>query len=134
MKREHNSFKTPLIVEVMTSGKRFRLHYAFTYLWKHEYIEIRVHAGVETDFASIPKLLRLIIEKLGKWNKAAVIHDAIYQDEYETPNYFPWRDFTREEADIIFRDGMIDLGVARWQYNLMYWAVRAGGWLAWKKR
>ena len=39
-----------------------------------------VCAGFETDFASIPRLLRIIISKLGRYNKAALLHDAIYQD------------------------------------------------------
>ena len=126
-----NSFKTPLIVEVMPDGKRFRLHFDFTYLWKWEYIEIRVKAGFETDFASIPVFVRLFLPKLGRYNKAAVIHDAIYQNiVYTYVNY----KFTRKDADIIFHDGMRDLGVAKWRINIMYWGVRIGGWMAWKQR
>lgn len=127
-KREKNSFLTPLVVEVMPSGKRFRLHYDFTYLWKREYIEVHVKAGFVTDFASVPRIFRIIIPKLGRYNKAAVIHDAIYQ------NVIAGHKFIRAQADSIFRDGMIDLGVARWKVNIMYWAVRVGGGMAWRKR
>ena len=129
-KREHNSFKTPLVVEVMPTGKRFKLHYDFTYLWKREYIEIRVKAGFETDFASIPKIFRIIIPKLGRWNKAAVVHDYLYQ----YARYYPPTQITRKLADRCFLDAMIDFGVAKWKYNLMYWAMRVGGWMAWRKR
>ena len=139
MKRERNSFLTPLVVEVLPSGKRFRLYNDFTYLWrvpkedtpawlKTSTIEIHVKRGFETDFASIPRPLRIIIPKLGRYNKAAVIHDAIYQD------VVPRFRFTRAEADIIFLDGMADLGVAKWKRTLMYWAVRIGGFMAWRKR
>ena len=128
MKREHNSFLTPLVVDVLPSGKRFRLYNDFTYLWEREYIEIHVQRGFETDFASIPRPLRIIIPKLGRYNKAAVIHDAIYQD------VVPGFRFTRKEADIVFLDGMADLGVPKWKRTLMYWAVRIGGFLAWKGR
>ena len=131
-----NSFKTPLVVEVMPSGKRFKLHYDFTYLWKIDcpertgmsFMSVRVAAGFETDFASIPRIFRIIIPKLGRWNKAAVLHDAIYQD------VVPGRKFTRAEADQCFLDAMRDLGVAKWKRTLMYWAVRLGGWMAWRKR
>ena len=134
-KRERNSFLTPLVVEVMPSGKRFRVHYEFTYLWKREYIEINVPAGFETDFASIPRIFRILIPKLGKYNKAGVVHDWIYQNYriYKVPGYQSFI-FNRELADQCFRDAMRDLGVAPWKRNLMYWAVRVGGWMAWRKR
>lgn len=131
MKRQRDTFLTPLVVEVMPSGKRFKLHFDFTYLWKREYIEIRVRAGFVTDFASIPWLARVLLPKLGRYNKAAVIHDAIYEARVYT--LLPYR-FTRKEADVIFRDAMKELGVKPWQYNIMYWAVRIGGWMAWRKR
>lgn len=123
MTRERNSFKTPLVVEVM--GKRFRLHYNFTYRWKYKglTIVISVPAGFETDFASIPRFAWILIPKLGRWNKAAVIHDWLYQHGA----------LSRKQADRCFRDGMRDKGVKPWQYNLIYWAVRLFGWLAWKR-
>ncbi len=134
MKRQKNSFLTPLVVEVMPSGKRFRLYFDFTYLWKRLYIEIRVKRGFETDFASIPWIFRWLIEKLGRHNKAAVIHDAIYQNEYTTPNTFPRYEFTRAGADLVFLDGNLDAGVKKWKRYAMYWSVRAFGFLAWRKR
>ncbi len=125
--RERNSFLTPLIVEVMPGGKRFKLYLDFTYLWKRLYIEIHVKRGFETDFASIPWIFRWLISKLGRYNKPAVVHDAIYQ------NAIPGHIFTRAEADLCFLDGMADLGVVKWKRTLMYWAVRLFGWLAWRK-
>jgi len=121
-----NSFLTPLIVEVLPTGKRFRLHFAFTYLWKPDTIPFRLPAGFETDFASIPRFFRIIIPKLGRWNKAAVIHDYIYQSSVIQ--------LMRSDADIIFLDAMTDLGVAKWKRYVMYWAVRGFGWMAWRKR
>ena len=132
MKRERNSFLTPLVVEVLPSGKRFRLYNDFTYLWRREYIEIHVQRGFETDFASIPRSLRIIIPKLGRYNKAAVIHDAIYQDHIIKLGDHISFIFNRKWADICFLDAMADLGVAKWKRTLMYWAVRIGGFLVWK--
>ncbi len=133
MKREHNSFLTPLVVEVMPSGKRFRLYNDFTYLWGQT--KIPVPAGFETDFASIPRIFRIIIPKLGRWNKAAVIHDYIYQNRIiGMTSYNILFTFNRKQADIVFRDAMRDLGVAKWKRYVMYWGVRVGGWMAWRKR
>jgi len=126
--RQRNTFLTPLVVEVMPSGRQFMLHYDFTYLWKRKYIDIQIPSGFETDFASIPKIFRIIIPKLGKYNKAAVIHDAIYRD------YITGYKFARAEADLIFLDGMKDMGVAKWKRYVMYWAVRIFGGFAWRKR
>ncbi len=136
-KREHNSFLTPLVVEVMPSGKRFKLHYDFRYYWRRHGIWIHVKAGFETDFASIPKIFRIIIPKLGRWNKAAVIHDYLYQNHnIVICKLLPSTKFrfSRKLADLIFRDAMTDLGVAKWKRYVMYWGVRVGGFLAWRKR
>ena len=132
-KREHNSFLTPLVVEVMPSGKRFKLHYDFTYLWGKTKIPIPV--GFVTDFASIPRIFRIIIPKLGRWNKAAVVHDWIYQNHtIPMTSYNISFVFKRKQADIVFLDAMTDLGVSKWKRYVMYWGVRLGGWLAWRKR
>lgn len=131
-----NSFKTPLIVEVMPGGKRFKLFHQFTYHWKGDYglVKIVVPIGFITDFASIPRFARLIIPKLGRHNKAAVLHDYIYQNYAIKVSAQVAYIFNREQADIMFRDAMRDLGVAKWKYTLMFWAVRLGGWMAWRKR
>ena len=120
-----NSFLTPLVVEVMPSGKRFRLYNSFTYHVARAGVNIRVPAGFETDFASIPRIFRIIIPKLGRYNKAAVIHDYIYQSDR--------LQLSRKQADQVFLDAMADLGVPKWKRTLMYWAVRIGGFFAWTK-
>ena len=125
--REHNSFLTPLVVEVMPSGKRFRLYNTFTYRWGSKNIIIPV--GFVTDFASIPRVFRWLIEKLGRHNKAAVVHDALYQNV--APGCY---NFTRKMVDQCFLAGMADLGVVKWKRTLMYWAVRLFGWASWGKR
>ncbi len=123
---ERDSFLTPLVVEVMPSGKRFRLFLPFTFQLPE--VKYRVPAGFVTDFASIPRFARVLIPKLGRYNKAAVLHDAIYQNA-AIPVML-----NRKGADLTFLGGMVALGVAPWKRRLMYWAVRLGGWAAWKKR
>ncbi len=123
---ERDSFLTPLVVEVMPSGKRFRLFVPFTFRSKRYGTMIRVSAGFVTDFASIPRFARMLIPKLGRYNKAAVLHDAMYQGVIFA--------FNRYGADLLFLDGMVALGVAPWKRRLMYRFVRLFGWAAWKKR
>lgn len=127
-KRQRNTFLTPLVVEVMPSGKTFKVAREFTYLWKRKSIKVHIAVGTLTDFASIPRLARVIIPKLGKHTKATVPHDAIYRDE------IPGHVFTRSEADLMFRDGMKDLGVVKWKRIVMWLAVRIFGGFAWRKR
>jgi len=128
MKRQRNSFLTPLDVRVMESGKQFRLLNQFTYYYQPLDTHIRVAAGFVTDFASIPQPFHLIISKLGRYNKAAVIHDALYQ------GVIAGGTTKRKVADKVFLQGMVDLGVKRWKRNLMYRAVRLFGWMAWRKQ
>lgn len=123
-----SSFITPLVVEVLDGGRRFKLHYDFTYHWKRHRIKVCVKAGFISDFASIPRLARIIIPKLGRWNKPAVVHDWLYKVKS-----IMGEPITRAEADLCFRDGLKDRGVAKWQYNLIYYSVRAFGWLAWRR-
>ncbi|KKN65892.1 hypothetical protein LCGC14_0477090 [marine sediment metagenome] len=134
MKRQRNTFLTPLVVEVMPSGKTFKLATGFTYKGKRDSAPILVPPGFITDFASIPRGARLIIPKLGKYTKASVLHDFIYQKHtiHVSANEMVY--FTRSMADLVFLDAMADLGVAKWKRYVMYWAVRFGGWIAWKRR
>ncbi|EBY8229153.1 DUF1353 domain-containing protein, partial [Salmonella enterica subsp. enterica serovar Adelaide] len=46
--------------------------------------------------------------------KAAIIHDYLYDNAFRT----------KQEADLIFLDGMMVLGVPEWKRIVMYLAVR----------
>jgi len=126
MMGKRNSFLTPLVVLVMPSGKTFKVAREFTYVWFN--IPLHVPVGFVTDFASIPKICRLLIPKLGRYTKASVIHDALYQDAISD-----WT-FTRALADQCFREGMKELGVIAWKRWAMWFAVRLVGWALWRKR
>lgn len=76
-----------------------------------------------TDFASVPRILWIVLPRWGKYGNAAVIHDWLYWDQSRT----------RKEADEIFLEGMGVLEVGAWTKYAMYWAVRAFGWYAWSK-
>ena len=75
----------------------------------------RVPIGVNTDFASIPKAFRIIIPRVGRHGKAAVLHDWLCE----------FKIIPREQADKIFLEAMESLGVGRIKRRTMYTAVAA---------
>lgn len=87
--------------------------------------ELTVPIKFKTDLASIPRVaLSLVNGKFGKHILPAIVHDYLYR----TTDH----DFTREEADEMFLDGMEAAGVYWLRRKAMYSAVRAGGWLSWQ--
>ncbi|ECI5749343.1 DUF1353 domain-containing protein, partial [Salmonella enterica subsp. enterica] len=78
---------------------------------------ISVPAGFVTDLASVPRLFWTLLPPDGKYAKAAIIHDYLYDNALRT----------KKEADLIFLDGMTVLGVPKWKRTIMYWAVRLFG-------
>lgn len=83
----------------------------------------RVGTGFVTNFASVPRLLRWLIPKYGRYNKATVLHDYLC----EQANL---GNFDRSDADGIFRRCLREAGVAYVRRWLMWAGVRLGGKLA----
>ncbi len=79
--------------------------------------------GFETDLASIPRRLRGIVAQVGRHIQAAIFHDMAYTGAF---------DMTRKEADDMFYDGMVALGVPWYRRMIMYAAVRVGGRSSWQ--
>ena len=106
------------IKETNRMGERvFILERSFGYdsdiLGRH----VVVPVGFSTDGASVPKFIWWLYHPLGKYFRAAVIHD--------------WFCVTNEidyiTAAKVFREAMEVCGVNKWRRNKMYWAVRLGG-------
>lgn len=92
-------------------------------LWDDRYF--RVEIKFKTDLASIPQVLRSLIPQVGKHIQPAIFHDLVYR----TKGHFG---LTRAQADDMLLSGMKYSGV-RWSRRYaIYWAVRVGGWAAWK--
>ena len=88
---------------------------------------ILVPAGFTTDLASVPRLFWRVFPPFGTYSLAAIVHDYLYS---EISTY----DIERSTADRIFRDAMITLGVGRITRNILYNAVRHGGWIPWSRQ
>ena len=128
-----STFTEPLIVSPLPGGRRWRLVGHFTYAVgsEHSGAYIVVPSGFETDFASVPRMFWSIIPPWGKYGKAAIVHDYLYQTLSATSIKTGIR-YTRKDADDIFLEAMGVLGVPTWKKYLMYWAVRLFGWAAFR--
>ncbi|MGT3199083.1 DUF1353 domain-containing protein, partial [Yersinia enterocolitica] len=62
---------------------------------------IKVPTGYVTDLASVPRVFWALFPPHGRYAKAAIIHDYLYDNALRT----------KKEADKIFLDGMQVLGV-----------------------
>jgi hypothetical protein len=77
-----------------------------------------------TDLASIPRLLRSIIDVNGKHRKDAVLHDFLYSKAPALSRAFCDREFLLS---------MAESGVRWTQRQAMHKGVRVGGWVAYSK-
>lgn len=84
---------------------------------------LEVPAGFETDFASVPRWLWWLMPPLGRYSRAALVHDYLYQHHDAMSRFL---------ADALFRELMFHLGVPAWKRLAMYWGVRLFGWLYWR--
>ena len=107
-----SSFTDALQVEIQANGICGKLLNEFDYHVGNETSPdvVKVPSGFITDFASTP----FFIWKMGLYSKAAVVHDYLYQSKLRT----------RMEADAIFYEAMLVLGVPKWKAGLFYWSVR----------
>jgi hypothetical protein len=119
-----SSFTEILIASPLKDGNKWVVRKEFEYYIKEEGGDsVCVPAGFVTDYASIPQVLWTLAPKWGKYGKAAIVHDYLYSTHEKS----------RKEADDIFYDAMIVLGVPKWKAKTMYRAVRWFGGKSYKK-
>ena len=122
---KYSSFTTPLILRDNEDGLTFTVEESFEYKLGalSNNIDIKVPKGFVTDLASVPGICWFFVPKLGKYNKAAVLHDYLYQMVREDK-------FSRAIADAIFLEGMEVMEVPCWKRYPMYLMVRVFGFFA----
>ena len=118
-------FTESLVVTPLPDGRTWIILYDFGYEIGDEGSGdvINVPIGFHTDFASIPRPLWAIFPRWGKYGNAAVIHDYLYWEQSHN----------RKESDDILLEGMVVLEVGYFTRYAIYWAVRLGGWWAWRR-
>lgn len=92
---------------------------------------IIIPAGYKTDFASVPRLLRGIVQPGGNHNLATLVHDWLYDTQYSITGKKDWK------KDRLFADNEMlywleKCGVSWIKRQTMYYAVRVGGKNWWK--
>ncbi|MOA12474.1 hypothetical protein D3C78_1324690 [compost metagenome] len=79
-----------------------------------------VPAGYRTDLASVPRIAWSLVPRDEEAaRRASVLHDYLYTDLTAR--------FTRQEADRIFHDALLEDGMPRALAWLLWCAVRVGG-------
>jgi hypothetical protein len=116
-----SSFTDPLVLEFL-GPRRFKLYRPFTYRTDSG-VFITVPAGFITDFASIPRIFWAILPPAGRYGKAAVIHDYLYQIGLGTC----------KEADDLMLEAMQVLEVAAWKRVVIYRMLRVFGIFVWRR-
>ncbi|HFE7524033.1 TPA: DUF1353 domain-containing protein [Salmonella enterica subsp. enterica serovar Newport] len=110
-------FTTPAILE-MLDHYLWRVHEPFAFYLSDDNSDvIEVPAGFITDLATIPRIFWSLMPPDGKYAKAAIIHDYLYDNALRA----------KREADRIFLDGMTVQGVPKWKRTVMYLAVQLFG-------
>lgn len=117
-----SKFTEELLVE--SFGDKWVLKRAFKFYYADKdgspLQEVIVPEGFVTDFASTPKALYSIFPPIGIYNKAAMVHDFLYDASC------PFK-IERQAADRFFLQAMEVLQVPKWKRNLMFAAVRILG-------
>ncbi len=118
-------FHTDCIIKVIDGAiksKPFELEVALVYetgLLAYDSELIIVPAGYRTDFASIPRFFHRVLPPVGKYSRAAVVHDWLC--DVRPPLC------KSDTAADIFREAMVDLGVSPWKIGIMVFAVKTFG-------
>ena len=110
----------PLRLEYIGGGE-WKLLRPYRAIW--HWSRIDVPAGFITDLASVPRIARSIIPQIGNQNGPSVIHDWCYRHNWKT----------RALSDGLFLAAMKVAGVNWLRRNIIYSAVRVGGWVTWNK-
>ena len=130
-----NGFTGDLLVKYL-DGTNWEVAQGFTYhLGTPDGREfVSIGAGLVTDFASIPLVIRLVFRSPGgKWDKPAVVHDCLYRTARLSATDGSLRYIERDEADRIFLEAMSVTGVGWLARRVFYRGVRVGGMFAWDR-
>jgi hypothetical protein len=118
-----SGFANGTVVDVEEINDRYwRLLKSIDYRGMKDLFQVPV--GQETDFASVPRVFVWFLPRYGRYTKAAILHDYLWN--VEVP-----RGLSRLDADGIFRQAMRELEVPFLRRWIMWAAVR---WAALFKR
>jgi hypothetical protein len=109
-------FKGEVVVRpVLPEGRKWVLVEGFTYKGRTD--TIKVDAGTETDFASVPRVFVWLLPRYGRWTQAAILHDHLWNEARNGK-------FDFYDADGIFNRALRELRVPFLRRWVMWTAVR----------
>lgn len=119
-------------------------HLVCTFAYKDIVYRMYVNSGFITDFASIPRLARILyLPTDPRWREASVVHDMLYtclgtvKLQVLGPKNI-WQpavaQFSREDCDKIYRILTRMTGTSWRDAWIQYYAIRLGGGERWNKR
>ena len=95
--------------------------------------QIVVPTGFLTDMASVPKVGRAFVSRVGRYTEATVLHDWLYTyHKLHTKENIIY-DEARAFSDLLFLEVMKYMGVSWYRRTMIYRTVRWFGWYAWRK-
>lgn len=89
--------------------------------WEGRNLSLTIAAHFITDLASIPRLVRNLLDVNGRSRSPAILHDWLYSGQWTTRSF----------ADGQLRDALVAYGENEAEANVYWTGVRAGGWLPW---
>lgn len=103
-----------------------------------EPVVIFVPAGFHCDLASVPRLVRPLIEPYELSIIGPFIHDVLYRYAGQLPKGWllpdePPRAYTLRQTDALLKRIMDQEGIPEWRGTVAWLGVRAGGWWSWRK-
>jgi len=114
-----STFTTPAILKLL-DNKLFVVEEKFEFKLDHPELGkdvIKVPKDFVTDLASTPRALWWLFPPIGRYAKAAIVHDYLYVAAYKNKRF----------ADKVFYEAMGVLGVPLWKRKIMYLAVKLFG-------
>jgi hypothetical protein len=100
------------------------------YLFPVANLWVKIPEGFETDLASVPRLLTVLVQDDELGGAAPLAHDALYQWSGDTGQGLVLR---RRQVDALFRLYMRLEGVPAWKRTVAWLAVRFAGWACWHR-
>ncbi len=114
----------PGVEPLVIVGKDYRVSFRLNGVER----DIIVPIGLATDFASVPRVFRFLVSRIGRYTEAALLHDFLYGFRVLRRGLFPYTGiWTRELADQLFLVAMKASNVSWIVRTMMYRAVRLGG-------
>lgn len=123
----------PPVVTYVGPGNVWRLEEDYPY--RDGTSIVTVPMGFLFDLASIPRIFWSLIAPFELSITAPLLHDFLYHYRGDPPpgSITPPRRYSRADADRLFREVMEAEGVPGWRRTLAFLAVRAFGWLGWRR-